>query len=244
MPARAFASIRTKRWSLLGTPLIDHLVKLTPKIIIFAGVLVESGSIADNERHTVYFSLSWMQTFINLALIHSTATSPLFIPATIDSLTAKPTRLFPIFSYFTPLRQQSTKNGRTGQLTCLRGPPQSETSHVKIRVWWHSLPLNNIDNRYHCRVGQTLDPSLWTVYGHAGYEPSPGSRFHFLNAYRQILFLLTVSRTGLLLSSRSIKVCQRPDVVEKSPQSRKNCQVICLGGRRGVSLRHHGDSTR
>ena len=48
------------------------------------------------------FPLSWMRTFINLALMHSTATSPLSIPATIDSPTAKPTPWFPFFSYFPP----------------------------------------------------------------------------------------------------------------------------------------------
>ena len=48
------------------------------------------------------FPLSWMRSFISLTLMHSTATSPLYTRATIDSLTAKPTTWFPFFSYFPP----------------------------------------------------------------------------------------------------------------------------------------------
>ena len=48
------------------------------------------------------FPLSWMQTFINLALIHSAATSHLSIPATIDSLPAKLTPCSFFFSRFHP----------------------------------------------------------------------------------------------------------------------------------------------
>ena len=90
-----------------GYPL-DHVVRAS-KEILFAGAPVESGSIAYNKRQTVCFCLCWIRTFINLAPMHSTATSPVPISGTIDSLTAKPSPWFPFFSCFRPsAREQNT----------------------------------------------------------------------------------------------------------------------------------------
>ena len=91
-----------------GYPL-DRLVKRIPKVAFFAGALIDSGSIAYHIKDTpLDFPSSWMRTFINLALMHSITTSPLSIPATLDSLTAKPTLWFPFSRAFLILLPSET----------------------------------------------------------------------------------------------------------------------------------------
>ena len=86
-----------------GYPL-DHLVKSTPKVLVlFGGALVESGTIAYHERHSVRFPFELDANLHQYSTdAHSTATSPSSILATIDSLTAKHTPWFPFFSYLPP----------------------------------------------------------------------------------------------------------------------------------------------
>ena len=85
-----------------GYPL-HHVVNLIPKTFLVAGAFIESGRMAYNKKHTdLDFPLSWMRVFINLAAMHSTAKSPLSIPATINSPTASSTPWFPFFSWLHP----------------------------------------------------------------------------------------------------------------------------------------------
>ena len=61
--------------------------------------------------------------------MHSTATSPLSIPATLDSLTAKPTPWFPFFSYVPPSAPEKNQNTPRRRASALSIGPHLRQSY-------------------------------------------------------------------------------------------------------------------